>query len=112
MTANLQAPNKHGCRSAAKIPTPKPNWTHDGEIIQKHTQMVRRLTLLLQSRTKFDICNAWAKTTWEILDKGDINTSAMFLDPPAELIGRINVVPELNDVMALTIKYVGGRKRQ
>jgi hypothetical protein len=68
MTANLQAPNKHGCRSAAKIPTPKPNWTHDGEIIQKHTQMVRRLTLLLQSRTKFDICNAWAKTTWEILD--------------------------------------------
>jgi hypothetical protein len=67
MTANLQAPNKHGCRSAAKIPTPKPNWTHDGEIIQKHTQMVRRLTLLLQSRTKFDICNAWAKTTWEIL---------------------------------------------
>ena len=69
MTANLQAPNKHGCRSAAKIPTPKPNWTHDGEIIQKHTQMVRRLTLLLQSRTKFDICNAWAKTTWEILVK-------------------------------------------
>jgi len=40
--------------------------------------------------------------------KGDINTSAMFLDPPAELIGRINVVPEMNDVMALTIKYVGG----
>ena len=69
MTANLQDPNKHGCRSAAKIPTPKPNWTHDGEIIQKHTQMVRRLTLLLQSRTKFDICNAWAKTTWDILAK-------------------------------------------
>ena len=40
--------------------------------------------------------------------KGDINTSAMFLDPPAELIGRINVVPEMNDVIALTIKYVGG----
>jgi hypothetical protein len=61
MTANLQAPNKHGCRSAAKIPIPKPNWTHDGEIIQKHTQMVRRLTFLLQSRTKFDNCDAWAK---------------------------------------------------
>lgn len=39
---------------------------------------------------------------------GDINTSAMFLDPPAELIGKINVVPEMNDVMALTIKYLGG----
>ena len=39
---------------------------------------------------------------------GDINTSAIFLDPPESLIGKINVVPEMNDVMALTIKYMGG----
>jgi spermidine/putrescine transport system substrate-binding protein len=39
---------------------------------------------------------------------GDINTSAMFLDPPESLIGKINVVPEMNDVMSLTIKYMGG----
>ena len=30
---------------------------------------------------------------------GDINTSAMFLDPPEELRGKINVVPEMGDVM-------------
>ena len=40
--------------------------------------------------------------------KGDPNTSAIFLDPPDELKGKINVVPEMADVMNLTISYVGG----
>ena len=40
--------------------------------------------------------------------KGDPNTSAIFLDPPDELKGKINVVPEMVDVMNLAIMYVGG----
>lgn len=39
---------------------------------------------------------------------GDINTSNIFLDPPEELIGKVNVVPEMSDVMAMTIFNVGG----
>jgi len=39
---------------------------------------------------------------------GDINTSAIFMDPPDELKGKINVVPEMGDVMALAIMYHGG----
>lgn len=39
---------------------------------------------------------------------GDINTSAIFLDPPAELVGKINVHPEMNDVLSLALMYVGG----
>lgn len=39
---------------------------------------------------------------------GDINTSAMFLDPPESLKGKINVVPEMGDVMSLAIMYHGG----
>ncbi len=39
---------------------------------------------------------------------GDPNTSAIFMDPPAELVGKINVVPEGGDVMALALMYVGG----
>ncbi|GHC31723.1 MULTISPECIES: extracellular solute-binding protein [Gemmobacter] len=39
---------------------------------------------------------------------GDINTSAVFLDVPEELKGKINVVPEMNDVVNLAIWYVGG----
>ncbi len=40
---------------------------------------------------------------------GDINTSAIFLDPPAELVGKINVAPEMGDVMGMTIMYLGGQ---
>jgi spermidine/putrescine transport system substrate-binding protein len=39
---------------------------------------------------------------------GDINTSAVFLDVPAELKGKINVVPEMNDIVNLAIFYYGG----
>ena len=35
---------------------------------------------------------------------GDINTSAIFLDPPSELRGRVNVVPELADILFLAIR--------
>ena len=40
--------------------------------------------------------------------KGDINTSAIFLDPPDELKGTINVVPEMGDVIGLAVMYYGG----
>ncbi len=40
--------------------------------------------------------------------KGDVDTAAIVFDPPPELQGKINVVPEMNDVMALAIMYVGG----
>lgn len=39
---------------------------------------------------------------------GDINTSDIFLNPPAELVGKVNVVPEMSDIMALSIFNVGG----
>lgn len=40
--------------------------------------------------------------------KGDINTAAIILDPPDELKGKINVVPQMNDVIDMAINYVGG----
>ena len=40
---------------------------------------------------------------------GDPNTSAIFMDPPEELVGKINVVPEMGDVMNLAIMYEGGK---
>jgi spermidine/putrescine transport system substrate-binding protein len=39
---------------------------------------------------------------------GDPNTSAIFMNPPAELKGKVNVVPEMGDVMFLAIRYEGG----
>ncbi len=39
---------------------------------------------------------------------GDINTSAIFMDPPPELVGKVNVTPEMNDILSLAIMYEGG----
>lgn len=39
---------------------------------------------------------------------GDPNTAAIFMDPPSELVGKVNVVPEMSDVMYIAIAYVGG----
>ncbi len=39
---------------------------------------------------------------------GDINTSGIFLDVPPELVGKINVVPEMSDILTLATMYYGG----
>ncbi len=41
---------------------------------------------------------------------GDINSAAIVFDPPAELQGKINVVPEMQDVMSMAIMYFGGEQ--
>ncbi|WP_121632272.1 extracellular solute-binding protein [Tropicibacter alexandrii] len=38
---------------------------------------------------------------------GDINTAAIFLDPPEELKGSINVVPSMNDTIDMALRYIG-----
>ena len=42
--------------------------------------------------------------------KGEINTWKIVFDTPEELKGKVNVVPEMNDVMHAAIKYVGGEQ--
>ena len=39
---------------------------------------------------------------------GDIHTSDIWLNTPPELVGKVNVVPEMQDVINLAILYVGG----
>jgi spermidine/putrescine transport system substrate-binding protein len=60
---------------------------------------------------KWSIPYQWGSTGMTVNTKvygGDINTSAIFMDPPAELEGKINVIPEMGDVLALATMYVGG----
>ena len=51
-------------------------------------------------------------TTGVIVDKsvysGDPNTSSIFLDPPPELVDKVNVLPEMGDVLSLAVSYEGG----
>lgn len=39
---------------------------------------------------------------------GDINTADIVFNPPPELDGRINIIPEMSDVMAIAIYAAGG----
>lgn len=60
---------------------------------------------------KFTVPWQWGSTGIAVNTKvysGDINTSAIFLDPPPELAGKVNVVPEMNDIVSLATMYVGG----
>ena len=41
---------------------------------------------------------------------GDIDTMSIILDPPPELQGRIAVLPDMNDVIYSTIRYLGGEQ--
>ena len=40
--------------------------------------------------------------------KGDVNTSDLFLNPPPELQGKINVVPEMNEIVNFAVMWAGG----
>ncbi len=42
--------------------------------------------------------------------KGDINTWGIIFDTPDELKGKVNVVPEMNDVIDAAVLYNGGTK--
>ena len=60
---------------------------------------------------KYSVPWAWG-TVGVMVDtdfyKGDINTWSILFDTPDELKGKINIVPEMNDVIDAAIKYHGG----
>lgn len=60
---------------------------------------------------KYSIPWQWGSTGMAVnqtVYSGDVNTSAIFLDPPPELVGKVNVTPEMGDVLALATMYMGG----
>lgn len=60
---------------------------------------------------KFSIPWQWGSTGVAVNTKvysGDINTSDIFLNVPPELVGKINVVPEMTDIVNLAIMWAGG----
>jgi spermidine/putrescine transport system substrate-binding protein len=52
----------------------------------------------------------WATTSFTVdtaVYKGDINTLALLFDPPKELQGRINMLPDYNEVINAGLRYLG-----
>jgi len=62
---------------------------------------------------KFSVPWQWGITGFAVnksVYSGDPNTSALWLDPPEELKGKINVTPEMSDVISLAVLYEGGEQ--
>ncbi|MFM7336286.1 MAG: extracellular solute-binding protein [Tabrizicola sp.] len=60
---------------------------------------------------KFSVPWQWGTTGVAVNTKvygGDINTSAVWLEVPDELKGKLNVVPEMMDIIGLATMYHGG----
>lgn len=60
---------------------------------------------------KWSVPYLWGSTALSVNTKvygGDINTSEILFDPPPELEGKINILPEMSDAMSLAMFNVGG----
>ena len=61
---------------------------------------------------KYSVPWTWGSTGISVntaMYSGDINTAELVSGtPPEELVGKINVLPVMNDVLSMAILYVGG----
>lgn len=60
---------------------------------------------------KWSVPYLWGSTALAVNTKvygGDINTSEILFNPPPELAGKVNILPEMSDAMALAIFNMGG----
>lgn len=96
-----------------------PIWINDGLLLESNPNEMENFKNLeprwvdvpFDPGRKYTVPWQWGTTGVTVNTSvygGDINTSAIFLDPPPELEGKINVVPEMADVMHLAITYMGG----
>ncbi|MDR6759781.1 spermidine/putrescine transport system substrate-binding protein [Mycoplana sp. BE70] len=96
-----------------------PIWIEEGLLLESRPDQMenfenvdpRWIDVKFDPGRKYTVPWQWGSTGMSVnksVYSGDPNTSAIFLDPPPELVGKINVVPELGDVLYLTIKYLGG----
>ena len=96
-----------------------PIWVKEGLLLESRPDQMsnfknvdpRWVDVVFDPGRHYTVPWQWGTTGMAVNTKvysGDPNTSAIFMDPPKELVGKVNVVPEMADVMFLAIKYEGG----
>ncbi|MCY1125706.1 extracellular solute-binding protein [Frigidibacter sp. RF13] len=110
----------HGFDLVVPSATHVPIWIEKGLVqeldlskIPNHANIAPEwMTVDYDPGRKYSIPWQWGSTGMAVnqtVYSGDINTSAIFLDPPPELVGKVNVTPEMGDVVALATMYMGGQ---
>lgn len=96
-----------------------PIWIDEGLFLPLDTSIVTNLGNLdprwvdveFDPGREYTVPWAWG-TTGVIVNSavygGDPNTADIFLNPPDELKGRVNVIPEMSDVMHISVRAAGG----
>src|SRR5262245_4310364 len=91
-----------------------PVWLNEGPLLASRPDLMenfknmdsKRVDVYFDPGRHYTVPWQWG-TTGVIVNtkyyKGDPNTSAIFIDPPDELKGKVNVVPEMMDVMQLAV---------
>jgi spermidine/putrescine transport system substrate-binding protein len=96
-----------------------PIWINEGLLLESRPDQMENFKNMdakwvdvpFDQGRKFTVPWQWGTTGMTVnvsVYNGDINTSAIFMDPPPELVGKVNVIPEMGDVMPLAIMYMGG----
>lgn len=111
----------HGFDLVVPSHTYVPTWIEEGLLQPLDTDIVTNVGNIMPQFQDVDFDPGrqytvpWAWGTTGIIVNtsvynGDINTADIILNPPDELIGKINVIPEMSDVMAIAIYYHGGER--
>lgn len=96
-----------------------PTWIEEGLLLETRPDQMANfknvdrkwVDVPFDPRRHYTVPWQWGTTGVVVNTKfysGDPNTSAIFLDPPEGLKGKINVTPEMGDVMFLAVRYEGG----
>ena len=112
-------PGGHGFDIVVPTSTHVPIWIEEGLLLETRPDQMENFQHVMESSRNPDFDPGrhytvpwlWGSTGISVNTAeydGDINTSKILFDPPESLKGKINVVPEMGDVVHMAIFYEGG----
>ena len=112
-------PGGHGFDIAVPTSSHIPIWIEEGLLLETNPSEMPNFKHVAEQwknpswepGRRYSVPWTWGSTGISVntaMYDGDINTSTLFFDPPQELHGKINIVPEMLDVIGMAILYVGG----
>ncbi len=112
-------PGGHGFDIVVPTSTHMPIWIEEGLLMKTNPNQMDNFANVAdqwkdpdwEPGRQYSVPWTWGSTGISVntaMYGGDINTSELFFNPPAELHGKINIVPEMGDVMFMAIMYHGG----
>ena len=112
-------PGGHGFDIVVPTSTHMPIWIEEGLLLETRPDQMENFKHVAEQwrdpdwepGRRYSVPWVWGSSGISVntsMYDGDINTSKLFFDPPEQLAGKINIVPEMGDVIHMAIFYEGG----